>query len=109
MCKLNVLIYFKGKIYHRTFENDKIMRDYKIRVLLGSKQSKNDYGLARYHYICRLYNGSTLIPDTTIIPDKTSYIKIKLTSNEFNEYSRKEWDLPLHAIGCHDDVFPFGR
>lgn len=77
--------------------------DYTIRVLLSNKDSSNNYNLARYHYICKLYNGSMAIPDTVMIPNETAYINIKLNGNK---YLRKDWKLPLHAIGCQCNVFP---
>lgn len=105
MCKLTVIITYKGKKYYRKFEDEKITRDYIITVLLGSKNSSNNYGLARYHYICRLYNGSMMIPDTSMCPDESAFINIKLVSDEFEKYLYKDWKLPLHAIGCQCDVF----
>lgn len=106
MKKLTVIITYKGKQYFRKFEDDKITMNYTIKVLLGSKNSRNDYELAKYHYICKLYNGSMLIPDTIILPEKTAIINIKLVSDEFNKYLYKEWKIPLHCIGCQEDVFP---
>lgn len=106
MCKLTVVITFKGKEYVYTFEDEKMTMDYKITVLLGSKDSNNDYGLARYHYICKLYNGNLLIPETSMNPSETAFITIVLKNSEFDKYTRKEWKLPLHAIGCQCDVFP---
>lgn len=106
MCKLNVIITYKGKQYFRRFEDDRMKIDYTIYVLLGSKISRNDYGLARYHYICKLYNGSMLIPETSLYPEKSAFININLVRDEFNKYQRKNWKLPLHAIGCQEDVFP---
>lgn len=105
MCKLTVIITFKGKQYIHTFEDDKVKMNYTIYVLLGSKNSKNDFGLARYHYVCKLYNGSMLIPETSIYPEESAYINIKLVSDEFGKYLRKDWKLPLHAIGCNDYIF----
>lgn len=106
MKKLTVIITFKGKEYTYVFEDDRMSMDYRITVLLGSKNSSNDYGLARYHYICRLYNGSMLIPETSVLPQKKAFITIVLKNPEFEKYPRKEWKLPLHAIACQEDVFP---
>lgn len=109
MCKLTVIITHKGKEYVHEFEDNRMTTDYKITVLLSNKQSKNDYGLARYHYICKLYNGSMAIPDTSMIPEKSAYINIKLNGNKFrveDRYLRRNWKLPLHAIGCQKNVFP---
>lgn len=109
MKKLTVVITHKGKEYIHEFEDNRMTSDYKITVLLSNKQSKNDYNLAPYHYICKLYNGSTLIPDTVMIPEKSAYINIKLNGNKFrveDRYLRRNWKLPLHAIGCQQNVFP---
>lgn len=106
MKKLTVIITYKGKEYIRVFEDKKMTMDYDIHVLLSNKDSKNNYELARYHYICKLYNGSMLIPETSMIPHETAYINIKLVSPEFEKYEYEEWKLPLHAIGCQKDVFP---
>ncbi len=109
MKKLTVVITYKGKEYIRVFEDEKMTMDYDIHVLLSNKDSKNNYELARYHYICKLYNGSMLIPETSTIPHETAFINIKLVSNNFNTslaQFRKDWKLPLHAIGCQKDVFP---
>lgn len=109
MCKLTVIITHKGKEYIRTFEDDNITMDYNITVLLSNKDSCNNYGLARYHYICKLYNGTLLIPETTILPHETAFINIKLNGNEFrveDRYLCRNWKLPLHTIGCQCDVFP---
>lgn len=106
MCKLTIIITFKGKEYVYEFEDNRMTTDYTIKVLLSNKDSSNNYNLARYHYICKLYNGSILIPDTVMIPDKSAYINIVLKNDKFNKYARKEWKLPLHAIGCQCDVFP---
>lgn len=102
MCKLTVVITHKGKEYVHEFEDNRITSDYTIRILLSNKNSKDDYGRAPYHYICKLYNGSMMIPDTVMIPEKSAYINIKLNG----EYLRRNWKLPLHAIGCQQDVFP---
>lgn len=123
MCKLTVIITHKGKEYVHEFEDNKMTTDYIIRVLLSNKNSKNDYGLARYHYICKLYNGSMAIPDTAMIPEKSAYINIKLNGSEIQDFRRssndkfrvenncgselrRNWKLPLHAIGCQCNVFP---
>ena len=106
MKKLTVVITHKGKEYVHEFEDNRMTSDYTIKVLLSNKDSKNDYGLARYHYICKLYNGSMAIPDTSAIPEKSAYINIKLNGNKFEKYLRKDWKLPLHAIGCQCNVFP---
>lgn len=109
MCKLTVIITHKGKEYIHEFEDDRMTMDYDIHVLLSNKDSCNNYGLARYHYICKLYNGSMLIPETSKIPKETAYINIKLNGNKFrveDRYLRRNWKLPLHAIGCQCDVFP---
>ena len=106
MCKLTVIITHKGKEYVYKFEDDRMTIDYDIYVLLSNKNSCNNYGLAHYHYICKLYNGSMLIPETVIYPKESAYINIKLVNPEFEKYIRKEWKLPLHAIGCQCDVFP---
>jgi hypothetical protein len=106
MCKLTVIITHKGKEYIHEFEDDRMTTDYTIRVLLSNKDSSNNYNLSRYHYICKLYNGSMAIPDTSMIPEKSAYINIKLNSDKFNGYLRRDWKLPLHAIGCQCNVFP---
>lgn len=101
--KLTVVITYKGKEYYYVFEDDRMIMDYKITVLLSNKDSRNNYELARFHYICKLYNDSLLIPDTSLIPHETGYITIFVKNKNRNE---KEWKLPLHAIGCQKDVFP---
>lgn len=112
MKKLTVIITHKGKEYVYKFEDNKMTTDYTIKVLLSNKNSKDDYGRTPYHYICKLYNGSMAIPDTVMIPEKSAYINIKLNGNKFrledcgSEYLRKDWKLPLHAIGCQCNVFP---
>lgn len=106
MCKLTVIITHKGKEYVYKFEDDRMTIDYDIYVLLSNKDSCNNYELAHYHYICKLYNGSMLIPETVMCPKESAYINIKLVSPEFEKYICKEWKLPLHAIGCQCDVFP---
>lgn len=105
MCKLTIIITFKGKQYIHVFENDGITIDYTIKVLLSAKDSSNNYEFARFHYICKLYNSRLMIPDTSLIPHETSFININLISDEFN-CTRRNWKLPLHAIGCQCDVFP---
>lgn len=105
MCKLTVIITHKGNQYIHEFEDDRIKLNYTIKVLLSNKDSSNNYDLARYHYICKLYNSKLLIPDTSLIPVKTSFININLITDEFKS-SRRNWKLPLHAIGCQCDVFP---
>ena len=107
MCKLTVIITYKGKQIIREFENDGIKLDYTIKVLLSNKDSSNNYDSARYHYICKLYNNKLMIPDTSLIPHETSFININLISDEFKNM-RRNWKLPLHAIGCQCDVFPLG-
>lgn len=102
---LTVIITYKGKEYIHEFKDDKMTNDYTIKVLLSNKDSSNNYNLARYHYICKLYNGSMAIPDTSLIPKESAFINIKLVSVEFDKYLRKDWKLPLHAIGCQRDVF----
>lgn len=108
MKKLTVIITYKGKEYVRVFEDDRMTMDYTIKVLLSNKDSNNNYDLARYHYICKLYNGYMAIPDTVMCPNETFNlnINIKLVNLEFEKYMRKDWKLPLHAIGCQKDVFP---
>lgn len=106
MKKLTVIITHKGKEYVREFEDNRMTTDYTIRVLLSNKDSNNNYGLARYHYICKLYNGSMAIPDTSMCPDESAFINIKLVGDEFEKYLYKDWKLPLHAIGCQCNVFP---
>lgn len=112
MKKLTVVITYKGKEYIRVFADEKMTMDYDIHVLLSNKDNKNNYGLARYHYICKLYSNSMIIPETSMIPHETAFINIKLVSPEFYNLSpqlRKDWKLPLHAIGCQKDVFPLDR
>lgn len=111
--KLTVTITFKGKEYYYTFEDNRMTMDYKITVLLSNKDSRNNYELARYHYICKLYNDSILVPDTSGIAKETAFITILLRmknkdgiSDPRDEKKWKEWKLPLHAIGCQKDVFP---
>lgn len=106
MKKLTVIITFKGKEYSYVFEDDRMTMDYRIEVLLSNKDSCNNYGLAHYHYICKLYDGSMLIPETVMCPKESAFINIKLVNPEFEKYICKEWKLPLHAIGCQCDVFP---
>lgn len=106
MNKLKVIITYKGKQYYFMFEDERMSMNYNIHVLLGNKDSKNDYGMARYHYICKLYNGYMLIPETSSLPHESAFINIKLTGDEFEKYPIKFWKLPLHAIGCQCDVFP---
>lgn len=106
MKKLNVLITYKGKQYVYEFEDEKMTMDYNIYVLLSNKDSKNNYEMARYHYICKLYDGGLLIPDTVMEVDKSAFINIKLVNSEFEKYLYKDWRLPLHAIGCQCDTFP---
>ena len=106
MCILTVIITHKGKEYVYKFEDDRMTTDYTIKVLLSNKDSKNNYNLARYHYICKLYNGYMEIPDTLSIPEKSAFINIALANDEFDKYLRRNWKLPLHAIGCQKDVFP---
>lgn len=106
MCKLTVIITHKGKEYIYKFEDGRMTIDYDIHVLLSNKDSCNNYGLTHYHYICKLYNSSMLIPETVMCPNETAFINIKLINPEFEKYIRKEWKLPLHAIGCQCDVFP---
>lgn len=106
MNKLKVIITYKGKQYYFMFEDERMSMNYNIYVLLSNKDSKNDYGTARYHYICKLYNGCMLIPETSLLPHESAFINIKLTGDEFEKYPIKFWKLPLHAIGCQCDVFP---
>jgi hypothetical protein len=108
MNKLKVIITYKGKQYCFMFEDEKMTINYKIHVLLSNKDSKNDHTLAssHYHYVCKLYNGYMLIPETSLLPHESAFINIKLIGDEFEKYPIKFWRLPLHAIGCQCDVFP---
>lgn len=50
-----------------------------------------------------------LIPETVMCPKESAYINIKLNGNKFrveDRYLRRNWKLPLHAIGCQQDIFP---
>jgi hypothetical protein len=92
MNKLKVIITYKGKQYCFMFEDEKMTINYKIHVLLSNKDSKNDHTLAssHYHYVCKLYNGYMLIPETSLLPHES------LDNNEYGIYFKRGKDYYLN-------------
>lgn len=82
-----VYIDYKGKRLKKYFKLDNDDKFKRVYILITDKRTKNDY---IYHFVCVVENNSVLIPSTSIIPNKTSYIFLNFNGHEFN--------IPLHAI-----------
>lgn len=93
---LTIKIIYKGKIYKKIIQDERIKRNCRIKILLGNKDK--DYYMAEAQYICKLKSGYLYIPNTAFIPEKTGWINITLNSSEFEHFLCKEWKIPIHAI-----------
>lgn len=93
---LTIRIIYKGKIYKKIIQDERIKENNEIVILLGNKDK--NYYMAEAHYICKLKSGILYIPNTVIIPEKTGWINITLNNAEFEHFLRKEWKIPIHAI-----------
>lgn len=85
---ITIKIIYKGKIYKKIIQDERIKRNCRIKILLGNKDK--NYYMAEAQYICKLKSGYLYILNTAFIPEKTGWIDITLDNSEFEQYPRKE-------------------